>query len=480
MSLTQRAAKGMVWTSLSMLSSTVLNFVIFAVLARLLTPSDFGLMGIIMIVSNFVILMADFGLAAAIIQKQELTAEQLSTFFYLNLLMGLLFMVLVYLSSGLVSSFFRRSELKLLLQIISLSFILTSLGQVFRTVLQKRLDFKSLFKIENTSNLAYGFFSIVMAYKGFGVWSLIYGLLIRQLTNALLSWKFSSYVPNFYFSLKSMRGLFSFGLYVLGQRLANYFIRNLDNIMIGRFLGTTPLGFYTLAYNLMLFPVSKITGVVTQVIFPTFSLVQTDNQKLRFGYLKVTKCISLVTFPVMAVLFSVAPEFIHLVYGDKWLPVVPVIRALCVVGALQSIGTTVGTILYAKGRSDIGFKWTCAVVFIFAFAFWKGLEWGILGVAIMYAIVSIILLPIIQQITNKLIDLRWKDFLSSFSHPLIGTCLIVIWIQLLRSFVFSYWPASDLMIFLIGTLSSIVLYGLYIYQTDRSIFLEALAILKHR
>lgn len=488
MRLTQKITKGVMWTGTSMVALTILNFITLAVLARLLSPSDFGLMGMVRVVIGFAAMIADLGLGAAVIQRQDVTEEQLSTFFFLNVGLGIVLCSIVYFNAGFIAAFFRRSELGNYLRVISVCFIIISLGQIFRTLLQKRMNFKALFKVEISGIIIYGISSITLAMKGFGVWSLVYGFLIKQVSETVLLWIVTTFRPRLVFSLKKIKNLVNFGIYVFGVRVINYFCRNLDYIIIGRFLGAEALGFYTLAYRLMLVPISKIAGVVGKVSFPAFSMVQSDNKKIRAGYLKIVKYIALITFPMMAGLFVVAPEFITLVYGTKWHPVISVVQILCFVGALQSIGTTVGTIQYAKGRADINFKWNCFAFCCYATAFFIGIKWGIFGVAVAYAIAEIILFPIIQTITNGLIGLKWKEFLRQFVNQTIGAILLILVVFNIKAFLnfmvkkvaFYHFSFSQFFVLIILILSGILFYGLFIYLKDKETSAEVLKIIYKR
>ena len=461
-----------------MLSITIINFVILAVLARLLSPLDFGLMGMVMVAIGFATTIADLGLGAAVIQRQDVTDEQLSTFFFFNIFLGAILCAIVYFSSGLIAAFFKKSALIGLLKIISFSLVIISMGQIFRTLLQKWMDFKSLFKVEISGIIIYGVSSIALAIKGFGVWSLVYGFLVRQAVETGLLWALTAFKPRLVFNLKKIKNLINFGIYVFGERIINYFNRNLDYIIIGRFLGTEALGFYTLAYQLMLFPVSKMSGMVGKVIFPVFSIVQNDNTKLRNGYLKVVKYISLITFPMMAGLFVVAPEFISVIYGTKWQPTVLVLQILCIVGAMQSIGTTVGSVLYSKGRSDIAFKWNCFAICCYAAAFLLGVRRGIVGVATAYTITGLILFPIVQTITNNLIDLKWKPFLKQFTNQFIGGALIILFVFGFKTIMLKEFGFSQIPVLVIAILIGIVVYTAFVFFRGKSSIIEGIEILK--
>jgi len=473
MTLVQKVAKGIMWTGSSAATVTLLNFGILAVLARLLSPSDFGLMGMVMVVTGFATMIADLGLGSAVIQRQNVTHEQISTFFFLNIIFGIVLGGIVYFTSGLIEKIFKTTDLVSLLKVISFSFLIISLGQTFRTLLVKWMNFKKLAMVEVSGIFIYGISSITLAVKGFGVWSLVIGFLVRQIGETVLLWIFTAFKPQLFFNLKKVKNLFNFGIYVFGERIFNYFNRNLDYIIIGFFLGAEALGFYTLAYQLMLFPLFKISHVILKVIFPAFSRIQNENKKMRDGYLKIVKYISLATFPMMVGIFVVAPEFINVIYGAKWQPTVLVLQILCLVGIFQSIGTTVGTIQYAKGRPDIGFKWNLFTLCFIATAFFVGVKWGIVGVAVAYTLVSIILSPIIQSITNRLIELKWKDFLKQFINPTMGSMLIIVVVFSLKIFLLNRFVLSQFAILISSVLLGVGVYTSFIYLKERKLIFES-------
>lgn len=478
MSLTKRTVSGVLWRGSSNILMTILNFAILAVLAHILMPSDFGLMAIILVVTGFVSILADLGLSAAIIQKQNITREQLSTLFYLNLLLGVALAGSCFALSGVFANFFKHQELAGLLKVISLTFLISSGGQVFDSLLQKEMSFGLLFKIDIVEMIIYGAVAIVFALRGFGVWSLVCGFIMRVIVRVLLLWITASQRPGFIFNLKAVRGYLHFGIYIFGDRVLNYFNRNLDNILIGRMLGAEALGFYTLAYSLMLTPVSKIASPVSSVIFPAFSIVQHDNKKIREGYLQVVKYISLLTFPMMAGLFATAPEFIISVYGAKWQPSILILQIFCLVGAIQSVGTTVGSVQYAKGRPDLSFKWGCLAVVVNATAFIIGVRWGILGVTCAYLIAALVLEPTIQGWTNRLIDLRWPEFLKQFTIQAKGAGLIIIAILALKILLQKQLGVAPLFVLMASVVVGVLIYSALLFFTGKDLLIQGAGYLR--
>lgn len=470
--LKKKVAKGVVWLQASTLLVTVINFLTLTILARLFSPQEFGVMGMIMVVINFMQVFSDFGLTAAVIQKQDLTPVQLSTLCFLNIGLGVIFFLTGYLLSPLVAVVFNVPELSSFVRTISISFVFISIGQMFRALLQKELELRSLCFLDISTNIIYAVSVISFVAAGFGVRGLVYGFLIFQASIIFMAIFLEPFRPRFVFNLNSVVELVRFGGYIVGERLMNYLSRNLDYIIIGRYLGARLLGYYSLGYTIMLVPVSRIAGVMSQVMFPAFSRIQSDDDKMRHGYLKALKCISLVTFPLMTGLFVYAHEFIIVLFGQQWTPVIPIVRILCVLGALQSIGTTVGTVIYARGRPDIAFKWTMLAALIYAVAFWTGKRWGIVGVAAMYAISSGCLIPIIQAITNNLIKLKVHDFLLNFLNPLKLTAVVAAAICLHKYGIAQYFQWTDVLTLLSGIIVGTCVYMAYLYKWNRDLVRE--------
>jgi PST family polysaccharide transporter len=394
-------------------------------LANILAPTDFGLRGIILVVIGLLSWLADLGLGSALVHEETVTRVQFSTLFYLNFLAGLILAAALCVLAGPIAVFFRDERLTALLRVMALTFVIGSICPIFAALLQKELNFKARFQIDLTEMVINGLASIAFALRGFGVWSLVYGYLLGSIVRAFMFWRSASLRPNLAFSLKSVDKFLKFGLYVYGEQILYFFTRNLDNIIIGRFLGAEALGYYSLAYSLMLTPVSRIGETVHRVIFPAFSLIQHDDQRLREGYKKVVKFVSTLTFPMMAGMFAVAPQLIAALYGKNWMPTVGVLQVFCIVGAIQSVVYLASLIQYSKGRSDIGFKWNLLSLALDTAAFFIGLRWGIMGVAVAYTSLALVLEPIIQGITNRLIKLSWRDFLRQFKLQTYGAAAIL-------------------------------------------------------
>jgi O-antigen/teichoic acid export membrane protein len=356
MSLKHEAASGVKWTTTSTVVTTSLSFIQTIVLARLLSPEDFGLMAMIMVVLGFAQAYADMGISNAIIHRQDTTRSQLSTLYWLNVLSGIVVFGIILAVRPLIVHFYGEPRLHGLLLWSALVFLITPLGQQFQIMLQKELQFKKLSVIEIGSICAGVALSIFCAAVGSGVMALIWGQLCTSATKMLMlvSVGIKRQRPALHFCLEDMKGYLQFGLYQMGEKSINYFNSHLDQLLIGSLVGAQVLGYYNLAFNLVIVPVAKINPILTRVAFPLFARVQSDNERLKRGYLLVQRTLSLVNFPLLLGLAVVAPLFVTMVFGPQWQPSVILIQILSVVALLRSTGNPVGSLLLAKGRPDLG------------------------------------------------------------------------------------------------------------------------------
>ena len=477
MNLKQQAVSGVKWSGVSMGVVTGLQFVTLAVLARLLSPSDFGLMGMIMVLIGFAQLFADMGISNAIIYRQDATKQELSSLYWLNIMAGIVIFFVVCAASPLITAFYHEPWLSNLIYLSSLIFMITPFGQQFQILLQKELKFDQLAKIEIIGSFANSTTAITLAILGMGVFSLIWGQLAGTSLRVLLLswWGWGNWRPRLHFATQDLKRYITFGLYQMGEKAVNYLSANIDYIIIGSFLGPAALGFYTLAYQIAIFPLSKINSIITRVAFPVFSTVQNDNSRMRSAYCKVINYISTLSFPMLIGMIVVAPEFIRLVYGPKWEQSIIVLQLLCLVGTFKSLGNPMGSVVLAKGRADIGFYWNVFAVIMISIAVIVGANWGIVGVASAILILQVPLFFIIQPIVNKLINLKFREYFKAIQTPVACSVVMLAGIGTLRMVM---GDISELSLFAIIIISGMVIYTFFYYIKDTSLFTELKSLLK--
>jgi lipopolysaccharide exporter len=385
MSLRQATITGIKWTSFSTGATLVIQIVQLVVLGRLLKPEDFGLMTMALVVVGFAQAYADMGVSAAIVQRQDVTRDQLSTLYWLNIAVGVALFGLVCAASPLVSWFFNEPLLTRLLPVAASAFVLTSTGQQFRWLLEKDLHFDVLARQEVLASSLGAVATIAMALYGLGVWSLAIGPLVTAfLKAALLVGKgWPRWAPAFHFRGADLRGFAAFGLYQMGERTMNYVQSRIDQIAIGRLLGAQELGYYNFALSLVTHPSSLLNPVVTRVAFPVFARMQADTEGLRRNYVKMLNVLTTLNAPILAGAAAVAPLLIPLVFGAKWAPAVPLVQILALYALVRSIGNPIGALLLSKGRADLSFRWlTCVFLITVPVVITGGRLSGAIGIGI--------------------------------------------------------------------------------------------------
>ena len=412
-----KTVAGVSWTMFSQISRYGTQFIIDIILARLLTPDDYGLIGMVTVFTGFALIFTDLGFGAALVQKKDATSKHYDSIFWLNGFAGITLTLLFIVGAPLIASFYDQALLAPVTMLISLNFLFGSLGLIQKTLLRKAMDFRKLAFAELTALLLAGCTGIGMALTGYGIWSLAWQSVILTFLTTIFLWFVSPWRPKRVYDGSAVKDLFAFSRNLLGFQMVNYWLRNGDYLLIGRFLGEVALGVYTKSYMLMLVPLRLISSNIGQVMFPAFSAIQDDHQRIATIYLKITRTIAMVTFPLSLGLLTVADEFVLAVFGDQWLAMIPVLRYLCIVGMLQSIGTLNGNLYLSQGRTDLQFKVGVTIGILGLIFISAGLQFGILGVAIAYTIFSIFAFVPSVGIAVNLVGLNIFDVIKNL-YPL--------------------------------------------------------------
>lgn len=419
--LKKRTLKGLFWSINSKFSVQFFNLIITAVLARILLPSDFGIVAMSLIFVGLVSIINETGVATALIQLDDLKDGHLHTAFWTNIAIGIILYIASYLLSPIVSDFFRNEAVEFIIKIAAISFLISSITIVHRSLMSRKLEFNKIAFTEIIGSLISGFSALYLAFHGFGLWSLIAKNLINDIIVVLLTLKVSPWKPLFYFNIENFRDIFGFGANVVGANFLNYFRQNIDYIIIGRLMSAELLGYYTLAYTLAVFPATRITPVITRVIIPTFSRLQKNNVQFRKGYIKLVFYLLAIMLPALIGLAVVAPELIIQIYGGKWsLAIVP-LQILCFVGLFESINPIARSVIYSKGYPEIELKLNILKIPITTLFVFVGSFYGLIGVATSLTIVAIFYFILTQQITNSLIELSWNDFFKNISSIFLAS-----------------------------------------------------------
>jgi PST family polysaccharide transporter len=472
MNLVKKTIHGVYWTGVSQYSRLMFSLVVTAILARLLAPKEFGLIAMVVVFTNFISLFKDFGLSQAIIQSKNPTQGQLSTSFWMNVMAGSILCLVMVLAAKIISLFYNEPKLLLVTMALAPNYLIASFGIVHSTILNKEMKFKKLAGIEILTSGIAGIAAIVMAIMGFGVWSLVNQQIIYCSLSVISLWATTNWKPEYVFEWNEMKGLIGFGLNLTGFRFVNYFNRNFDNLLIGKYLGAASLGIYSIAYRLLTLPLHQISDVLGKVMFPSFSIMQDDKAAVRKGFLKMARYISIITFPMMIGLLVLAPEFVRVVFGAKWERAIFIIQIFSLIGLLQSIGHTNGWIYLSQGRTDIQFRWGIFSFLLIVPSFIIGLRWDVEGVAVAYALVSLLLSFPNYFISFGLIDLKTKDFFRQLKQPLLFSVIMGGIIMIGKYILQQYMAANGFVVLICGILLGIVSYAGLIIMFGENIIKE--------
>ncbi|MFB3917197.1 MAG: MOP flippase family protein [Terriglobales bacterium] len=476
-SLAQSATSGVKWNFASQAGRQVTQLLTTIVLARLLVPADFGLLGMATVVIGFVDLFKDLGTSAAVIQGKEVSDELLSSVFWANAAFGILGTLALVAAAPLAAMYYHEPRVTAVLRILALSFAVSGISILQQALFERKLAFRILAKVEIAGVVCGAVVGIGSAVWGAGVWALVAQTLATVTVITILLWYFSQWRPRLLFHWQEIRSISSYSLNLAGFNVFNYFSRNADYLLIGRFLGATPLGIYTLAYRIMLYPLQTITTVISRVMFPVYSQLQDDDARFRSAYLRTAGMIALITFPMMVGLWVVAKPFVLSVFGTKWALAIPLIKILAPIGMAQSIGATVGAIYQAKGRTDVMFRWGVASGMAAVAAFAVGLRWGIVGVATAYAIVTMLVAVPSFTIPFQYIGLRLSEFAAALARPLLGSVLMAAVVLIMRT---ALGVLSDLAVLEVLVAAGVMTYALASWIVNREQLREAFALLTNK
>lgn len=421
LNLRQKALLGVFWSAIESWGRQFISFGVFFLLARLLGPETFGLVALSSIFLNFLQVFVDQGFSQAIIQRKDLEPEHLDTAFWTNLGMGIFLATITISSANLIAVFFKEPAIIPIIRCLSVTFLLIAFSSVQNAILQRQLAFKSLAKRTLIGVLIGGLVGVTMALSGFGVWSLVAQQITSSLVQVLVLWRVSDWRPGLRFSQRHFQELFSFGINVLGMNIFNFFNRRSDDFLIGYFLGSVALGYYTVAYKLLLVLTELLTSVIAKVSLPTFARLQEEPERLRNALYQAIKLTSLITFPGFFGMVILAPEIVRVIFGEQWLPSIPVMQVLNLIGILYAYFYFNSAVIMAMGKPawKLALDGVQAVTNILAFAI--AVQWGIVAVAAAYVIRGYLMSPLAIWVVWKLVRINVITYLRQGAAPFAAT-----------------------------------------------------------
>lgn len=389
-SLRDRTLSGFFWSLLQNVGGQGITFLVTLILARLLTPKDFGLVAMLAIFIQVSQALVNAGFNQALIQKKDPDEEDFSSVFYINLLFSVALYVLLFLGAPSIASFYDQSSLISLTRVLSLIFVVNAFSYVQEARLTKEMRFKTLMIVHLPSSLIGGVISITMAIMGFGVWSIVALQLMTRLAYAIQIWIYSKWKPLFSFNVSKIKSLFSFGGKLMLSSVLETVYQNIYLVVIGKFFPLTSVGYYQNANTLVKAPSSTISGAISKVAFPAFASIQHDDHGLKQGYKRIIQQLFYWLCPIFILAGVLAKPLFQFVLTAKWLPAVPYFQWLCIVGILFPLNAFNLNIVNVKGRSDIFLKLEIVKKLIITAGIIITVPYGIKALLIFQAINSII------------------------------------------------------------------------------------------
>ncbi len=413
--LRSRVVSGVAWKVASQLILQGSRLVVALILARMLTPHDWGLAAMTLVFSGFVVVFTDNALGTALIQRRVLTDRDRSTVFWTSAAIGVLLAAAGVALSGALASFYGEPEVQPLFAVLALSFCATGLGTTQGALLVRDMRFRSLESRQIVATLAGAAVGISVAVAGGGPWAIVAQYVTDAALFSALLWYRTSWYPSFSFSWASLRNLSGFAGNVFAENLLYQAGRNLGGLLIGRVLGAAALGAYAIASNVILVPFSRIAAPLQQVFFPAFSSMQDDRERMAAVWIRVSRLVGALSFPALVGLVIVADDFVSVVLGDRWEETAQVIQILAWAGLIQSLQTLNGEILLALGRAGTLLRFTMLWFAGTVVAFAVGVQFGVLGVAACYAVVIILIEPVRTYLACRALRISMWRFVAAFN-----------------------------------------------------------------
>lgn len=430
--LKAKTVSGMIWSALQRFGTMGISFVSNIVLARLLTPDDYGCIGMLAIFITVSNTFVDGGFGSALIQKKDVTQKDYSTIFWWNLFLSVVLYGVLFISAPAISRFYNIPLLESVLQVQGVVLIINALNIVQTNQLRKSINFKRIATIHIVSHIIGAVLAIVLAYMGWGVWALVAQQIVASFITSIMLWVMNRWIPSLCFSVESFKQLFSFGGFVLASNLINTFCNNVQGLLIGKFFNPATLGYYTQARKLEEIASHSLSGITDQVSYPVLSTLQSNKYAMISAIRKLLLSLAFITFPLMLILVLVAEPLILFIYGEKWLPCVPYFQILCVAGMAGSLYSVNMRSIEAIGKSKEMFLVTVIKRFVGFSAIVIGLMlYDIKGV--MIGIVFNYWFSYFVNITmvSKYVGYKWKQQLKD----LLPIVLVSLFAMLLSLFI---------------------------------------------
>jgi O-antigen/teichoic acid export membrane protein len=411
-----------------------LGIIKMIILARFLSPVDFGILGLAMLSINALNVFSETGVESALIQRVKIGRSELNTAWTMAIIKGVLLFVVLFLSAGWIAAYFDNFALEPVLKVMAVTFLIggcTNIGIVF---FQKDLEFKKKAILESIADIAGTVIAILLAFWLRNVWALVIGSLVWVTVKCVGSYRLSSYRPQLQWNWHTALGLLNFGKHIFWINLIAFIITNVDDALVGKLLDLNMLGFYVMAYSISSIPVTSLSAELSRIFFPAYAKIQNDPQRIAKAFGQTFETVLLVLLPLTSLMITLAPNFTTVFLGEKWLFMVPALQVLCFFGLFRCVSGLFYPLHLAMNRPDIQTKIKSLDLVTFIILIYPlTLNWGILGTSCAMAIVYLINLISNIAFTSKLILIRWKKIAISLLVPIMISLLFFLIYFLMRS-----------------------------------------------
>lgn len=474
-SLKSKTVKGVMWSSIDRFTTKGISFVFSMLIARMLLPSDYGviaMLGIFMAVSQCFI---DSGFGTALVRKNDRTEEDFCTVFYFNIAVACICYALLFFASPYIASFYNLPLLESVTKVWGLNLIISSLSGIQSAQLTIAIDFKSRAKISVITTLFTGVVGLWLAYRGYGVWALVFQALSSNILSVILLWFTVRWIPKLIFSWKSFKELFSFGSKLLASALLATTYENIYPIVIGKYFSASSLGVYARADSLAQFPSSNITGVLQSVTFPVLSKIQNDDARLGDAYRRFLRMSAFVVFPLMVGLASVADPFIRIVLTDKWAGTILFLQIICFALMWYPIHAINLNLLQVKGRSDYFLKLEVIKKILGIATLCVTIPLGLTAMCYGRVFTSVVCLGINTYYTKRIIGYGFSAQMRDLAHILIHSLVMGVIVYAAVYLLPNLWSQI-----IVGTLLGAIYYIVGAYLMKFAELSELLQIIKRK
>lgn len=446
MTLRERAAKAVLWSSVQHWGGHAISFVIFVFLARLLPVKAFGLVALANVFVAFVQSVAGQGFSSALVQREELEREHLDSAFWASFAAGSACTLLGVVSGPYIARGFGDPELSSVVQALAVLFLLHPLQNIPEAMLRRQLRFRIVATRRIVSIVASGVLAICLAQLGFGAWSLVAHQLVGQTISVFILWSACEWRPRLRFSWRAYRELLPHGANVTGFAFLNFFYRRGDDFLIGYFLGPLALGYYNVAYRVLRLLNQAFIGTIGQVAFPVFSRLQVDRERFGRVFLEATELVVLAALPVFAGVGVLAPTLVPYVFGEHWSAAAPAMRVLACAGVINAISFGNYSAMVALGKPGWRLRLHLCKTILFFVSAAVVAKQGIVAVASTLVAVSLLGYPFELVLVHRLVGFRFRDYFGRLVVPAAGGVAVGVVVALLQAQLAVSPPAATLSI----------------------------------